>query len=72
MYTVHFYENKNLLLSQWLKNIPSVGDALKIKGRKGKVVEIQKVNETTIHVQVNLEKKIKKAPLLDTNKKKKR
>ncbi|NSL50969.1 hypothetical protein [Calidifontibacillus erzurumensis] len=72
MYTVHFYENKNLLLSQWLKNIPSVGDALKIKGRKGKVVEIQKVNETTIHVQVNLEKEIKKAPLLDTNKKKKR
>ena len=40
MYVVHFLENKNQLLSQLLKNVPSVGEVVVIKGRKGKVSSI--------------------------------
>ncbi|MGO4890365.1 hypothetical protein ACJ2A9_21670 [Anaerobacillus sp. MEB173] len=71
MITVHYYENKNLLLSQLLENVPSVGDNVKIKKRKGKVVSITKLDEMTLQVQVTLEV-IKKNVTVDPSKKKKR
>lgn len=73
MFTVHFFENKNLLLSQWLSRVPSEGEDLKIKGRKGKVRSVDTIDEKTIHVQVVLEKVNKKsAAFVDNSKKKKR
>ncbi|HHW36606.1 MAG TPA: hypothetical protein GXX18_05080 [Bacillales bacterium] len=72
MFTVHFIENKNILLSQLLQNVPSVGQDLKIKGRKAKVLSVNVINERTIHVNVVREEiKKKQQPVLD-NKKKKR
>lgn len=72
MFTVHFIENKNILLSQLLQNVPSVGQDLKIKGRKAKVLSVDTIDERTIHVKVIQEViKKKQQPVLD-NKKKKR
>ena len=40
MFVVHFLENKNVLVSQLLKNVPTVGEDVVIKGRKGKVSSV--------------------------------
>ncbi|WP_102346386.1 hypothetical protein [Bacillus sp. Marseille-P3661] len=72
MYSVHFFENKNLLLSQLLNQVPSVNEDLKIKGRKGKVSSVHPIDEKSVHVQIILEKVNKKAPVIDQSKKKKR
>lgn len=72
MFTVHFFENKNLLLSQWLSNVPAEGESLKIKGRKGKVVSVNTIDEKTVHIQVTLEKITKTNLIIDNSKKKRR
>ncbi|MCA1030816.1 hypothetical protein LCL95_07280 [Bacillus timonensis] len=72
MFSVHYFENKNLLLTQLVKNVPTVGEDLKIKGRKGKVLSIHNLDETKVHVQVALEQVNKNKAVLDTNKKKKK
>jgi hypothetical protein len=71
MFAVHFFENKNLLLSQLLKRVPSVGEDLKIKGRKGKVSSVNTIDEKNIHVQVIIEKVNKNKLIVDNSKKKK-
>ncbi|WML44859.1 hypothetical protein [Neobacillus sp. PS3-40] len=71
MNVVYFFENKNLLLSQLLKHVPSVGEDLTIKGRKGKVSSVNSVDENSIHVQVILEKVNKSKLIVDNSKKKK-
>lgn len=73
MFVVHFFENKNPLLIQLLKNVPSVGEDLKIKGRKAKVSSVNHIDEKTVHVAVILEKVAKnKAVIADNSKKKKK
>jgi hypothetical protein len=73
MFVVYFIEDKNVLLSQLLRQVPSVGDDLTIKGRKAKVSGIKAVDEKNIHVQIILEKvKQTKAAAVDPSKKKKR
>ncbi len=72
MFVVYFFENKNLLLSQFLNRIPAVGDDLKIKGRKAKVSSVSNMEENKIHVQVTLEKVNKNKLVVDPSKKKKR
>jgi hypothetical protein len=72
MFDVYFFENKNLLLSQLLKRVPSVGEDLTIKGRKGKVSSVTSINEKKIHVQVILENVNKTKLIVDNSKKKKR
>ncbi|AUO12398.1 hypothetical protein [Priestia megaterium] len=72
MVAVHFFENRKLLLSQLRKNIPSTGDDLKIKGRKGTVVLVNDIDEKNVHVEVALEKVVKKNLALDNAKKKRR
>ncbi|OIK09284.1 hypothetical protein BIV60_24405 [Bacillus sp. MUM 116] len=74
MFVVYFFENKNLLLTQLLRHVPSVGEDLKIKGRKGKVSSVTNVEEQKFHVQIVLET-VKKTTLVsaaDNSKKKKR
>ncbi|MED3913600.1 hypothetical protein [Priestia megaterium] len=72
MVAVHFFENRKLLLSQLRENIPSAGDDLKIKGRKGTVVLVNDIDEKNVHVEVALEKVVKKNLALDNAKKKRR
>ncbi|MEH7415830.1 hypothetical protein V7266_11160 [Neobacillus drentensis] len=73
MFAVHFYENKNLLLSQLLQRVPSEGEELKIKGRKGTISSVTNVEDNKFHVQVVLEKVSKgKTALVDQSKKRKR
>ncbi len=71
MFAVHFFEKKNLLLSQLTRIIPGVGEDLKIKGRKAKVLSIKHVDEKNIHVIVALEV-VKSKVFVDTSKNKKR
>ncbi|WLD94362.1 hypothetical protein [Alkalihalobacillus sp. AL-G] len=72
MFHVHFFEEKNLLLSQLLQRVPSVGEDLKIKGRKGTVSSVSGIDENKVHVQVVLEVINKKKLLVDDKKKKKK
>ena len=74
MFVVHFLENKNELLSQLLKHVPSVGEDVVIKGRKGKVSSVTNLDEKHIHVQLFFEKvKVNKGKsIVDNSKKKKR
>lgn len=70
MYVVHFIsENRNNVLTQLLSNVPSNGEQIKIKGRKGKIIDIKPLENNHIQVFIEFEK-IKKAPPL-VNKKKK-
>jgi predicted phosphatase len=71
MFAVYFFENKNLLLSQLLKRVPSEGEDLTIKGRKGKVSSVNIIDEKNIHVQVILENITKNKLLVDNSLKKK-
>jgi len=73
VFAVSFLENKNVLLIQLLKRIPSVGEELKIKGRKAKVLNVENVDDKKVHVQVALEAVVKKdMKLVDQSKRKKR
>ncbi|KAA9023846.1 hypothetical protein [Niallia endozanthoxylica] len=72
MVAVHFYEKRNLVLSQCRQQVPTVDENIKIKGRKGKVVSVQEVKENVVHVQVEFEKIVKKQVLVSDNKKKRR
>ncbi|MBO2537130.1 hypothetical protein [Rummeliibacillus suwonensis] len=56
MYIVHFYENKTIVLSQYRETLPAINDPVKIKGRKGTVVDILTTAENKFHVLVAFEK----------------
>ncbi|MGG5255387.1 hypothetical protein ACQYAD_18330 [Neobacillus sp. SM06] len=71
MFVVSYFENKNLLLTQLSKRIPSEGDELKIKGRKGKVTNVSCIDEKNIHIQITLETVPKNKLIVDPSKKKK-
>lgn len=72
MFAVHFFENKNQLLTQLLRRVPSVGEDLTIKGRKGKVSSVTSIDEKNIHVQIILETVKSNKLIVDNSKKKKR
>lgn len=72
MFVVYFFENKNLLLNQLLKRVPSEGEDLTIKGRKAKVLSVNSMEENKIYVQVSLESISKNKLIIDNSKKKKR
>lgn len=73
MFVVYFFEKKNLLLSQLLKRVPSVGENLTIKGRKGKVSSVTSSDGEKFVVQVFFEAVNKNKQLIvDNSKKKKR
>ncbi|WP_026582444.1 hypothetical protein [Bacillus sp. J33] len=72
MYTVYYLEGKNILLNQLRKNLPSEGQDVKIKGRKGKVTSVQTLEDNKVHVHVTLETVNKNKAVVDDPKKKKR
>ncbi|WP_338452409.1 hypothetical protein R4Z09_11290 [Niallia oryzisoli] len=72
MVAVHFYERRNLVLSQCRQQVPVVDENIKIKGRKAKVLSINEIKENVVHVQVEFEKIVKKQAVVSDKKKKKR
>ncbi|GHH98984.1 hypothetical protein [Neobacillus kokaensis] len=72
MLVIHFLENKTVVLSQLVKQIPSVDENIKIKGRKGKVTNIEEVKENVYHASVIFEQVKKVQPAAKDNKSKKR
>ncbi len=72
MFIVSFIENGNVLLCQFLNRAPSEGDAITIKGRKGKVVSVNHLDDKQIQVQVSLITIEKNKLPVDNSKKKKR
>lgn len=71
MAVVHFLENNSVVLTQLLQNVPSINQDIKIKGRKGKVVNVSQVEENVVNVYVELDKVLKNQPVLNDKKKKK-
>ena len=72
LFAIHFYENNIAVLSQALNRVPEVDENIKIKGRKGKVVDVIQVEDNKYRVNVALEKLVKNTHLLKDDKKKKR
>ncbi|RXJ00263.1 hypothetical protein DS745_12070 [Anaerobacillus alkaliphilus] len=63
MVNVVYYAKGDILLSQLLNEVPLEGQGIKIKGKKGEVLRVEKINEKKYHVQVEFLKE-------DKNKKK--
>lgn len=71
MYNVTFFENRSLIMSKLTTTIPTENENINLKGRKGTVLRVEKLDEKHVHVHVALEKVIKKATILEPNKKRK-
>ena len=71
-FAIHYLENNTPVLSQCLERIPEIDENLKIKGRKGKVVNVVLLEDNKYQVHVALEKIDKKQLVLKDDKKKKR
>ncbi|MCG7336909.1 hypothetical protein MHZ95_16740 [Sporosarcina sp. ACRSM] len=63
MYAIHYYENKTYVLTLAKGNVPSVGEEVKIKGRKGKVISVLEIKENVYHVFVEFKKIVDKSKL---------
>jgi hypothetical protein len=73
MYVVTYLENRNVLLTQLSRNLPSEGENIKIKGRKGKITTVSPLDEKHVHIHVALEAVNKnKLAAVDNSKKKKK
>ncbi|MFY4777088.1 hypothetical protein [Metabacillus sp. RGM 3146] len=72
MFTVHFFDDRNIVLSQLFKRVPSIGEEIKIKGRKGKVSDVTNIDEKNVHAKVIFESVSKNKATVDNSKKKKR
>ena len=70
MVFIHFFESGKKVLTQYLKTVPAVDEAIKIKGRKGKVLRVNQIEDHIIHVHVLYDQIVKKELLADPKKKK--
>ncbi|WP_397539142.1 hypothetical protein [Rummeliibacillus pycnus] len=71
MFTVHFLDKKEIVLSQLLRKVPSVNEELKIKGRKGKIINVVQMNDNKFQIHLIFEKKKKPIVSNDVDKKRK-
>ena len=72
MYSIHFYESKTYVLNKASRIIPSVNENVRIKGRNGKVTNVQEMGENRYFVFVEFEKIVDKSiPAMNNLKKKK-
>ena len=60
MYAIHYFENKVELLNVASRTIPVVDESVRIKGRNGKVISVNKMGETEYFVIVEFEKIVDK------------
>ncbi|MHA6261515.1 hypothetical protein ACXYMX_16770 [Sporosarcina sp. CAU 1771] len=61
MYAIHYLENNIELLNIASREIPAVDESVRIKGRNGKVISVEKMSETKYFVVVEFEKKVEKS-----------
>ena len=61
MYAIHYFENNVELLNIASRIIPTVDESVRIKGRNGKVISVEKIGETKYFVVVEFEKKVEKS-----------
>lgn len=61
MYSIHFYEGKTYVLNQALRNIPSIDEDVRIKGRKAKVLNMEEIKENVYYVYIEFEKIVVKS-----------
>lgn len=71
MFAVYFYDKKDVVLVQCRSQVPTEGEALTVKGRKGKVSRVEETDQK-FHVYLELEPERKNNVALDPAKKKKR
>ncbi|CAM5180394.1 Preprotein translocase subunit SecA OS=Ureibacillus acetophenoni OX=614649 GN=SAMN05877842_103225 PE=4 SV=1 [Ureibacillus acetophenoni] len=71
MYYVTFFENRSLIMSKLTTTLPTENENINLKGRKGTVLSVEKLDDKHINVHVALEKVIKKSAVLEPNKKRK-
>lgn len=57
MYTVIFYEKRDILLTQFRETVPAEGEGIKVKGKKGSVVNVEQIDDKTYHVHIEAIKK---------------
>jgi len=69
MVFIHFFESSKHVLTQLLKTVPAVDESIKIKGKKGKVIRVDQIEENIVHVHVLFEQIVKKQTLADPKKK---
>jgi len=72
MYSIHFYEGKTYVLNKASRIIPSVDENVRIKGRNGKVINVQDMGENRYFVFVEFEKIVDNSKLAMNNLKKKK
>lgn len=60
MYAVHFFNDSNLILSQYRKNLPAVKEELKIKGHWYTVLNVSESKTNVYQVQLMLQKETKR------------
>ncbi|ARD47793.1 hypothetical protein [Sporosarcina sp. P33] len=61
MYAIHYFEDKVEVLNVASRIIPAADESVRIKGRNGKIVSVEKVGETKYFVVVEFEKIVEKS-----------
>ncbi|ARF13831.1 hypothetical protein [Sporosarcina ureae] len=61
MYAIHYLENKIEVLNVASRIIPAVDEKVRIKGRNGKIISVEKIGETKYFVDVEFEKNVEKS-----------
>lgn len=73
MFAIHYYENKVYVFNHATDNVPSVNDYVRIKGRNGKVLNVEQMGEQKYFVFIEFEKIVDKSKIdLRDSKRKKR
>ncbi|WP_339253700.1 hypothetical protein NSQ43_05380 [Sporosarcina sp. FSL W8-0480] len=72
MYSIHFYENKTYVLNQAMRTIPAIDEKVRIKGRNGKVVDVQQMDENRYFVFVEFEVIVDRSKKVDSDPRKRR
>lgn len=53
---IRFYAENENVLTQLVDHVPPVGEAIKIKGRKGKVIQVNEINDRMVNVLIEFDK----------------
>ncbi|PIC85774.1 hypothetical protein CSV72_11860 [Sporosarcina sp. P20a] len=61
MYAIHYFENRIEVLNVASRIIPAVDEKVRIKGRNGKIISVEKIGETKYIVDVEFEKNVEKS-----------
>lgn len=72
MFFIHYLENNTSVLNTFSERIPEANEQIKIKGRKGKVINVIQADGHKYYVHVDFEKIVKKETSLMDDKKKRR